>query len=536
MREAASTGRPDRVLLVILGAFVFVTVYSVNLFPRFRNPNEFSRYELVVSMAERGTFSIDRELAALGDHEDKAVSGGRSFSNKAPGLSFAALPFYFLFRPFLGPANRDNSTAMIYLLRLTTVSSATVLALFLLARRLRRLCADARFPALALFAIAFGTPLLVYGRSFFSHAWTAALLYLSFELLEAKGARSSGHAALAGLLAGWAVLSEYPVAVVVAVLFLAELLRNPKRGLLFAAGGLPAAALLGFYDWRCFGGIFEVSSRHEAFHAYTQLSRERFIGFRLPSAAIAARYLFSESRGILFASPCFFFLPAAAMSPKIRCRAAAVSLAAATLYFAVMCGYENWHGGWALGSRYLLPVVLLAGWPLAGVGNPDAGGAARLARLVFAAGASFSAAYFLFAGSTFWAVPHVPASGIRFYSAFWISRGWMVPTLLGDSVSAHWPELAATIVAAAAAFAGQFPSRLRAATALLSGVLVFALLFAGQPLRGTFGDRLARAMILDGSSDADPSRDELRKLAPEARTPGERQAFEHAVARYGAGP
>ena len=29
-----------------------------------------------------------------------------------------------------------------------------------------------------------------------------------------------------------------------------------------------AAALLGFYDLRCFGSVFELSSRHEAFQAY----------------------------------------------------------------------------------------------------------------------------------------------------------------------------------------------------------------------------------------------------------------------------
>ena len=60
------------------------------------------------------------------------------------------------------------------------------------------------------FAVAFGTPFLFYARSFFAHAWTAALLFLAWDLLRASrgGRRAAGAAGLArarrGFLAGWA--------------------------------------------------------------------------------------------------------------------------------------------------------------------------------------------------------------------------------------------------------------------------------------------------------------------------------------------
>ena len=118
----------DRASRVVLGAFLLVTVFFVNLFPPrgggefSQSPNEFSRFDLVVSMADRGTFAIDQELTKFGIHEDRADFNGHVYSNKAPGLSFAALPFYVLFRIFLGPANRSNMQLMLYLLRVSTRS------------------------------------------------------------------------------------------------------------------------------------------------------------------------------------------------------------------------------------------------------------------------------------------------------------------------------------------------------------------------------------------------------------------------------
>jgi hypothetical protein len=522
-------GAHDRAARLLLGAFAFVSIYFVNLFPRFRNPNEFSRYELVVSMAERGSFSIGPELRLLGDHEDKAIFAGKFYSNKAPGLSFAGLPFYFIFRAVLGPAAPGNSIAMIYLLRVATVTASVLVALYFLSRRLARGAKDGSMAALALFAAAFGTPLLVYARSFFSHAWAAALLYLSFECLHAQRERR-WLAPLAGLLAGWAVLSEYPAAVVAAVLLLDAAWRRPLRGLSFLAGAAPAALLLGYYDLRCFGGVFELSSRHEWFGSYTSLSREALVGLGVPSPRVAAAYLFSPARGLLFASPFFLFLPAATFSARSDVRAVSASLAAVALYFVVMCGYENWHGGWALGSRYLVPVILLAAWPLSGLGGRPG---LTASKWVFAVLACYSAAYFFFSGSTCWALPHEPPLGVRFYSGYWMSKGWFAPTLFGASLPALLPALAATGAAAWIAAGPLFGGGLRRLLVIAAGTCLFALLFVGPAPRGRYGDRLTRTVIFDGYSDMDSGYLELRDIGREAKTPSEREAWRRALAYSG---
>jgi hypothetical protein len=516
--KTLTAARDERAVWVVLGAFVLVTVFFVNLFPPQRggefsqSPNEFSRFDLVVSMAERGTFAIDRELARFGDHEDKSSFGGHFYSNKAPGLSFAALPFYLLYRSLLGSALAARPQAIFFLVRLSTVSSACFVALYFLSRRLRSVSGESGAAAAVLFAVAFGTPFLIYARSFFSHAWTASLIYLAFEWLHPLDGRKP-RLLWAGFFAGWAVLSEYPVALLAAVL-LADAVhrRGVKGGALFLAGALPAAALLGFYDARCFGGVFELSSRHESYRGYTALSRSSFVGFGLPSPRIAWSYLFSPSRGVLFQSPFFVLLPAAFWSSALRSlswrRARNVSAAGLALFFVAMCGYENWHGGWALGSRYLLPAVLLASWPLSSVARP---GGSAFARWYFAIAASFAAAYFFLSGSTFWFLPREPENTLRFYSGFWLSRGWITPTLAGSGWLALTLPLAATIAAAVAAFRPFFRDAGRAVLALAGGALLCGLLFLGPPPRGRFGDRLTRARLLEGFTSLDLGLDELRR-------------------------
>ena len=518
---------------VVLGAFLVVTIFFVNLFPPRRggsfsqSPNEFSRFDLVVSMAERRTFAIDRELSVFGTHEDRSEVNGHSYSNKAPGLSFAALPFYMVFRVFLGPADPSNAQAMLYLLRLSTVSLSVFVALAFFGRRTARM-SGGRAAALVLFAAAFGTPLLVYARSFFSHAWTAALLYLSFELVEDVSGRPWA-AALAGLLAGWAVISEFPVAVLAAFLFAAAVRSGSRRGALFALGAAPPAILLGLYNAACFGSPWKLSYGYEWYQAHTSLSH-RFFGFVAPDAAVAWRYLFSESRGLVFGSPILLLLPLVLWRRAGRPYAARVCLSAAAVFFAVMTGYENWHGGWALGSRYLVPVLLLAFWPLAGLPESGRGESPGVGAWLAGAAAVYSALFFLVSTATFWFLPHEPDAGIRFYSAFWISRGWFAPSLLGSGPGAPAFAAAVTLAAAVAALWPLFRDAGRVALAAAAGTLLLAALFLGRPPEGTFSQRVLRAWILDSFTGLDPNGWELRKLAGEVKGPADAKALRRALA------
>ncbi len=485
-----------------------------------------------MSIVERGSFAIGPELAELGDHEDKAAYGGRFFSNKAPGLSFAAVPVYAAVRALIGPARRKNATPIFYLVRLLTVSALCLVALAVFARRLVRTAVESRWVPVILFGVAFGTPFLVYARSFFSHAWTASLLYLAFECLH-RPVERRWHPVLAGFLAGWAVLSEYPAAILAALLLIDAAWRRPAlRGAFFVVGALPAAALLGFYDAVCFAGPFDLSSSHEWYTPFSKLSSRKMFGFALPSAAVAFRFLFSPARGALFQSPFLLFLPAA-VAGALRERAVRISVAAAGLLFLVMCAYENWHGGWALGARYLLPAALLVSWPLARLSERTS----PLRRLLFSGAVVFSAILFLFSGSTFWFYPAAPVNAPRFFTAYWLAQSWLVPTLAGSSILGVVLLAGATAVAGGMALCRLLPARNHFVLAILTGVAAFALLFAGPAPRGTFDDRLTRIRILESFTDLDPDRQELLRLGSEAQTPSDRAAWTRTVRHYGlAGP
>ena len=369
----------------------------------------------------------------------------------------------------------------------------------------------------------------MYARSFFSHAWSAALLYIAFELLDEERG-SQRRAALAGLLAGWAVISEFPVLVFVAVLFVAAAAKSGNVRRLSRPEELPPAVLLGIYNASCFGKPWRLSYGYEWYRAHTTLSHA-FFGFLAPNPGIAFRYLFSESRGILFEAPILLLLPVALMRPAGRSRAAAVCLAASALFFVVMSGYENWHGGWALGSRYLVPAILLVSWPLAALGEPREAGPPGIWTWLAASAAVYSALFFLFSAATFWFLPQEPDAGFRFYSAFWLSRGWFARALLGSGPATLAFGAAATLAAAAAALWPAFRDAGRVALALSAGALLFAILFVGDPPAGRFSERVLRARLLESFTPLDPNRLELRNLASEARTPNEARELRLALDR-----
>ena len=169
--------------LLILACFGVLAVYFTGVFSHYTSANEISRVETIYSAVEFGTFQIDRALPVLGNHEDKSTFQARFYSNKAPGLALAAIPLYRLLRVlFPPPVAADNPVLVV--LRILVVSGV---CLFALARYWRRMVAihGSSAPLLVL-ALAFGTPYLYYARSFYSHAWTASLLFLSWDLLKSS--------------------------------------------------------------------------------------------------------------------------------------------------------------------------------------------------------------------------------------------------------------------------------------------------------------------------------------------------------------
>jgi hypothetical protein len=549
--------RPNRACAVVVGVFALCCAYFSGFFPPFSSPNELSRFQTVVAFVESGTFSIDAELGTLGDHEDKAEAGGRFYSNKAPGLSLAAIPVYRALRLFL-PRPISPTSGVLALLRFLTVSLVCILALARFSRRLRRRKEWESIAPLVTFAVAFGTPFLFYARSFFSHAWCASLLFLAWDALSPSPERASspGARALAGLLAGWAAISEYTVAPVALALAARAILgarraphpaplasgeREWNRGIRalfpFAAGAAIPLALLLVYQKVCFGSPFVLSSAREAYPAYSELARQGFFGFGPPSFRVAAAYLFHPARGILVLSP-FFLWAGVGFARSLRSRRESpdgtVAAAATLASFILLTGYANWHGGWALGSRYLLPLLFFvaAALPFA-LETP-------LSRGLFAAAAVFSAATHVLATSSW---PHFPLD-FGFppvnASAWFLAHGWVAPNLGIEAGLSPTASLALPVTAAAAAVAAALsvarPIRPSPLVAFAAGVAPLVLLLHVPVLPPMpYSGRLLRATIYGNYSGLDPRREELRGEVGAARTPLERAQADRAWKTAGPG-
>jgi hypothetical protein len=519
---------------VLLG-FAVLCVLFAGVFPPFANPNELSRFQTVVSAVERGTFSIDEAVRTLGDHEDKAIANGRSYSNKAPGLALAAVPVYALLRLAMPPPESGTGDAIFRVLRLLTVSAVCLLAL---ARFARRLAAgpNAGAAPLVVFAAAFGSSYLFFARSFFSHAWTAALLFLSWELLRDAASASTPRAEIlgragAGLLAGWAAISEYNVLPVAALIGLRAAADRRLRSLVpFAAGAALAFAALGAYDAACFGSPWVVSSAREAYPAYSRLAERGLFGIGLPDPAVAAAYLLHPARGVLLFSPFFLWtIPGIVLWWRSGRERADCALAAGAtaLYFVAMAGYPNWHGGWSLGSRYLLPVLFFAALPLVHALKTP------LSRGLFAAAVVFSAAgHFLLTAS--W--PYFPDDvrwPVATGSLWFLERGWIAPSLLpGAGPIALLLAAAACAAPLVLSLRAARPMAPRAPVAAVLGLAPLALLLL-RPPELPYGARLWRAAIYGAYSGEDPAREELRRVAMSASSPEEQRMARGAWAVYG---
>ena len=472
--------------LVVLAAFAFAAVYFTELFPPANNPNELSRFEAVVAFVDHGTFAIDIPLKKYGDHEDKSVYGGRTYSNKAPGLIFAGVAVYRLLR-FFAPPPADSWSALFYLMRLLTVSLVSFLAL---ARGLRRL---SREPfedraGTVLMAVALGTPFLFYARSFFSHAWTAALLFLAWDAIVSSEERTQGadwRMFLSGFLASLAAVSEYTVAPVVLLLAVRVLWGWRLRAFTaFCLGAIPFLALLLLYNAACFGSPWSLSSAHEGAQLYAKLARRGLFGVGSPSPRVMLAFFFDRSRGLVLFSPIWLWAVAGFAawwrSGKMR-RDCVFAAASVVLSVVILSGYESWEGGFCLGSRYLVPLTFLAALAIPFALKSG------VSRRLFAVAAAFSVGQLFLLTSSF---PYIaqkviwPVANVAWWT---ITRNWVAPNLghyLG--IPAAWSLLPPAAFTAAALWASvrnlsQPASRWRIAASIGAGFAALALVIELAP-------------------------------------------------------
>jgi hypothetical protein len=357
---------------VLLACYVYVL-------PRWADWSQNSRLDLVRALSEQRSVIIDDYVDNTGDY---ALYQGHAYSDKAPGPAFMALPAALALQPLfnrhdvrigleqlagsgqLGAtlnatgtginAEKVRAFVLQVILTLMAIALPTALgALALYALLLRMEIAEA--PA-TLVTLAYGLATMIapYGGNFYSHALVASLLVSAWAVTAQRF--TAPRAVLAGLLLGWAAISEYPAALPGAIIGLAAAWgwRKPAALAWLGLGGLPPMLLLALYDWRAFGTPLPIGYEHSAL--WQQQHQTGFLSITYPHAAALWGLTFGQYRGLFVRAPWLLLaLPgyiAWWRSGRGRIGWWIAALAPLSMYL-FYSSSGMWWGGFAAGPRYL---------------------------------------------------------------------------------------------------------------------------------------------------------------------------------------
>jgi hypothetical protein len=342
---------------LVLGLVALAALPVVNL----TGPQDRTRYELTRHVVLYGTLTLEPGLF------DRAVFDGRTYSDKAPGMSFLAIPTYEAER-LAGIAKapsgwQDEGDLSLWLLRVLTSGLLFLVSVFVVGRLAERFVQGTG----AVTAAIFGTATLAapLAPTFFEHDAAGALAIAAFAL-ALRGSRR-GVLALAGLCAGVAVLFEYATALIAVALVVLCAVRYGRRVAWFVLGGVPAALALAAYDWAAFGSPFHLSYRYIV-GRLEERQHGGFFGIGLPTLHGLRDVLFVD-RGLLVFSP---VLVAAAAGLVLMWRRgyrgeALVAVVVTVALLVSDAGYFLPYGGGSPGPRFFaaaLPFLVL-GLPFA---------------------------------------------------------------------------------------------------------------------------------------------------------------------------
>jgi hypothetical protein len=363
-------------------------------FPRWADWNQNTRLNLTLAIVDTGSLTIDPYHENTGD---KLFYEGRYYSDKAPGLSFAAVPVYAILRPILysqpvltvlerlstssaleSTLNPDGTGASVekvvfavvqYAATLLLVALPSALLGLLLFRFLGRFLPNVWLRLGLGLAYGLGTVALPYSTVFYSHQLGAVLTFAAFFLVFRIRweAAPRWHLWAAGGLLGFALLAENPTAIMaIAVGLYAVIgLRDWKVSLPLAIGALPFAVAFLAYNYVRFGDPLELGYQyHATFTQHAQAGPAGFAGFRWQALWDVS---FSPYKGLFFRSP-FLLLSLPGFIKVWQARQYRLELLASFLilvgYFIHASSFYDWGGGHTAGPRYLVAMLPFMVWPM----------------------------------------------------------------------------------------------------------------------------------------------------------------------------
>ncbi len=366
--------------------FVLLVTYTY-VFPRWADWSQNSRVDLVLAMVDNHSLSIDPYVENTGDY---AHFNGHYYSDKAPGLAFAAVPVYAAVRPILrsAPAQAvierlSKSSAFadtlnqagtgllsdkIYFMAVLMIITFVVIVipasvLGVLLYSFLRLLTVGRGWAIAITLIyGLATTAFTYSSVFYSHQLTAFLLFGSFYIgfLIRRKLISPAWVLAAGFMLGYSLISEYPTFLIALAIFFYIILSLPVKSWIsgFLAGGLVPGALMMTYDVAIFGTPLPVG--YEYSELYTSVHSVGLVSLTYPHLAYLWGITFGSFRGLFYVSPVLLIALAGLIVwwfwRQFRFEAL-VSSWATVIFFLFNGSSVMWQGGFSVGPRYLVPML-----------------------------------------------------------------------------------------------------------------------------------------------------------------------------------
>lgn len=318
--------------------------------------NQNATFDLTRAMVERRSIDI---APYASNTADISRYEGKVLSNKPPGLSLlAAIPYTILQLREGATGDAISLTINLYLCTIFTSGIAGALVGLLLFRTARRRGVSARWAVSTALLAGLGTPLFAYSTMLFVAVPTGLLILgalLSISDLEQPSP------AIAGAALGLATTMNYLCAIVVVIVGAFLLVRSRRRfrdAVAFVAGGVPFLLLLLWYQKSAFGSPLSTSidTQNPAF--VTTGSWLGILG--APSAEALWGITFSPYRGLFFIAPILLLaIPGSIMMARqIERRSELIAVLCVVAFFILVnASFNGWHGGYAIGPRYLIPII-----------------------------------------------------------------------------------------------------------------------------------------------------------------------------------
>jgi hypothetical protein len=361
-------GRPEAALFtLVLGAYAY--------FYQAGGWNQNSRFDLTRAIVEQRTSIIDHYAHNTGDlscrgplgrcQQARTEAGEHYYSDKAPGLSWLAVPAYAVAYATFGterPSLRYLSMSA-WWVTIIAVGVPSAIAVVMLYLTLEAFTRSESVRITVTLAYGLATLAFPYSTLFYGHQVAAALLLMGFArlVLAKRCAPKPPTARLlvgVGLMLGYAVVVDYisAMAVVPLIGYAATFIRPWRRLGWLVAGEAVTVIALGAYHWLVFGGPLTLP-----YEFSTQMARHiGFMGLGRPSPYVLREILIGSYRGLFYWAPWLLLaIPGAILLLARRGRRTEVfvCIAIAVLFVWLNSSLVDWQGGWALGPRYLIPAI-----------------------------------------------------------------------------------------------------------------------------------------------------------------------------------